>query len=139
MKRFPICLLLLMGVLLLAVSSAWAAPISVDIDKNVNLELGRKDFGAVSIPDDAKICVFSIDRANWKDPAATISVSLSLSVNNGPFNFWLGMTGLGGPTDAKESRTIMRRALPPGVSRRVQGTYVVSGARFISTVSVACS
>lgn len=124
---------------LLGSVTAQAAPIAVDIDKNVNLAIGTRTFGPVNVPNDLAVCALSIDRTNWTNPASTISVSLSISVNNGPFVFWLGMTSKGATFDAQMTETKMTRALPAGTSRRVQGAYVVSGARFVSTVSVACN
>lgn len=129
-------LVVLFACLLLLPGHGWAAPIAVDIDKNVNLAIGTRTFGPVNIPNDLSVCSLTIDRTNWTNPSATMSVNLSISVNNGPFLFWLGMTSQGG--DSGAATTQMRRALPVGTSRRVQGSYVVSGARFISTVSVAC-
>lgn len=123
---------------LVVAAPAWAAPISVDIDKNVNLQLGSKSFGPFALPDDVGACTFIIDRANWTNPAATLTVSLEISVNNGPFAFWLGMGSLGGEVDPTVPNATVTRALPTGVTRRIQGAYVVSGARFRSTVSVAC-
>ena len=129
--------MLLVILLVLIAAPALAAPIAVDIDKDVNLAIGTRNFGPVNIPNDVSVCSLSIDRTNWTNPSATISVSLSISVNNGPFVFWLGMTSRGG--DASATSTHMRRDLPVGSNRRVQGNYVVSGARFVSTVSVACN
>ncbi len=125
--------------LVLSASTSWAAPISVDIDKDVNLALGTRSFGPVAVPDDASACTFSVNRANWQNASATMSASLEMSVDNGPFTFWLGMTSRGSAVDAQAPLTKMSRPLPDGINRRVQGSYVVSGARFISTVSVACS
>ncbi len=124
---------------LLMTSAVWAAPIDVDIDRNVNLALGTRNFGPVNIPDDVSVCTFSIDRSNWTNASATMSASLDISINNGPFTFWAGLTSRGAATDAQIPLTKMSRALPAGTSRRVQGNYVVSGARFVSTVSVACN
>lgn len=132
-------MLVLFIVAILGCATAQAAPISVDIDKNVNLAIGTRTFGPVNIPNDLSVCTLTIDRANWTNPAATVSVSLSISVNNGPFVFWLGMTSQGTTFDAQVPKTKMTRALPAGLSRKVQGNYVVSGARFVSTVSVACN
>ena len=125
-------------ILLLMPGLAWATPISVDIDRNVNLALGTKNFGPVSVPDDVSVCTFTVDRSEWTNPAATMSANLSMSVNNGPFVFWLGMTSQGSAVDAQVPNTVMRRELPAGINRRVQGNYVVSGARFRSTITVAC-
>lgn len=128
--------LLFMGLLL--ASPSWAAPIAVDIDKNVNLAIGQRDFGPVAIPDDVSVCTFTVDRSQWTNASATMSADLSISINNGPFQFWLGMTSQGSEVDAQIPSTKMSRALPAGANRRVQGNYVVSGARFRSTITVAC-
>ena len=85
--------MLLVLLLVLIALPAWAAPIAVDIDKDVNLAIGTRNFGPVNIPNDVSVCSLSIDRTNWTNPSATISVSLSISVNNGPFVFWLETVG----------------------------------------------
>lgn len=131
MYNMIICLLVLCGM------PAIAAPISVDIDKNVNLARGTRNFGPVNVPNDLTVCTLSVDRTNWTQPTSTLSVQLYMSVNNGPFEFWLGMTSAGG--SGKGTLTYMTRQLPSGSNRKVQGNYVVSGTSFISTVSVACS
>ena len=113
-----------------------AAPTSVDIDRNVNLALGTRNFGPIVIPDDLSVCTLAFDRTQWTDAAAKLSTELSISVDGGPFVFWLGMTSEG---DTNGGETTMTRALPAGVNRRVQGNYVVTGARFRSTVTVRCS
>lgn len=117
-------------------TALFAAPISVDIDRNINLALGTHTFGPVSIPDDLTVCTLAFDRTNWTDPAAKISTQFSISVDGAPFAFWIGMTSQG---DASGGETTMTRALPPGIKRRLQGNYVVTGARFRSTVTVRCS
>ncbi len=117
-------------------TSAWSAPISVDIDKNVNLAIGTRSFGPVAIPDDVAVCTLAFDRTQWTNSAAKLSTELSISVDGGPFVFWLGMTSEG---DARGGETAMTRALPAGINRRVRGSYVVTGARFRSTVTVRCA
>lgn len=124
--------------MLFGCAETFAAPISVDIDRNVNLAIGQRNFGPYAVPDGVSVCTFSVDRANWTDPAATMSVSLEMSVNNATFVFWLGMTARGEADNAASPTTTVTRALPLGNSRRIQGNYVVSGARFRSTITVAC-
>lgn len=119
-------------------TQATAAPISVDIDRNVNLAIGKRNFGPVAVPDDITVCTFSVDRTRWTDPAATMSVTLEISVNNAPFLFWVGITAHGEADNTSSPLTTVTRTLPVGASRRVQGNYVVSGARFRSTLTVAC-
>lgn len=124
---------------LLWASVSWAAPISVEIDRNVNLALGTRNFGPIAVPDDVKGCSITIDRSQWTDPAATLSVQLEISVNSGgSWAPWLALTSIGG-TDATMTITGMSRALPPGTGRQIRGNYVVAGARFRSTITAACS
>ena len=118
-------------------SSLQAAPISLDIDRNVNLAIGSRDFGPIAIPDDLSVCLLSFDRKNWTAPTAALSTELFVSVDGGPFLVWLGMTSIGGVNTGDS--TWMKKDLPAGVNRKVKGSYVVSGARFVSTVSVACN
>lgn len=122
--------------LVLWCSSAMAAPISVTIDNNINLALGTRNFGPVAVPDDLTVCTLAFDRTQWTNPAAKLSTQLSISVDGAPFEFWLGMTSEG---DGVGGETTMTRGLPAGINRRVQGNYVVTGARFRSTVTVRCS
>ena len=126
-------------ILLFMPQFALGAPISVDIDKNVNLAIGQRTFGPVAVPDDLSTCTFTIDRTNWTNASPAMSMTLDVSINNGPFTFWLGMTSQGSTFDAQLPATKLSRALPAGTNRRVQGNYVVAGARFVSTVSVACN
>jgi hypothetical protein len=115
---------------------AFGASISADIDRNVNLPLGTRDFGPVNIPDDLSVCTLAFDRSQWTNASAKLKTELSISVDGGPFTFWLGMTSEGGSGLGAE--TSMTRQLPAGTNRRVQGVYEVTGARFRSTVSVRC-
>lgn len=115
----------------------FASTISVDIDKNVNLALGQRNFGPINIPNDVMVCTLSFDRNQWIDKTATLTTQLFISVDGGPFEFWIGMASEGG-SDAG-AVTGMTRRLPAGLNRKVQGNYVVSGARFRSTVSVRCA
>lgn len=123
---------------------AWAAPISLDINKNINLALGTKAFGPFDIPDDLVSCRISIDRTNWTNANAKLSARLSISVDGGPFLLWRGIDSAGsGPLTGRFgtpiTATFIEGDLPTGLNRRIQGTYVVSGARFLSTITVACS
>lgn len=129
--------------LLLTVPS-WAAPISVDVDRNVNLALGTKSFGPLQIPDELTFCKIEIDRTNWTNPAATLTATLNISVNGGQARLWRSITavGSGALTDRSGNPvtvTMIQGVLPSGINREVSGSYVVSGARFISTVSVTCT
>ena len=120
-------------------ASAIAAPISVDIDRNVNLSLGTRNFGPIAVPDAVTVCGLSIDRSQWTNPAAALSAQLEISVDGGAtWQAWVGLTSVGG-TDATMTITSMSRALPPGTGRQIRGNYVVTGARFRSTVTAACS
>jgi len=112
------------------------AAISVDIDKDVNLRLGQRDFGPLNLTNDLTSCTLAFDRSQWTDSTAKLSTQLEISVDGGPFEFWLGMTSEGGPEGLETSMT---RRLPSGTNRKVQGHYVVSGARFRSTVTARCS
>lgn len=136
-QRKPLRISSLACILIFWCASAFAAPISADIDKNVNLAIGQRNFGPVSVPDGLSVCSLSIDRTNWTNPASTMSVQLSMSVNGGPFVPWLGMTSDG--ESGLGASTAMQRDLPAGSNRKVQGSYVVQGARFISTITVTCS
>lgn len=117
-------------------SALFAAPINVNIDSNINLALGTRTFGPVAVPDDLTVCTLAINRTNWTNAAAQLSAQLSISVDGAPFAFWLGMNSQG---DTSGGETTMTRALPAGINRRIQGNYVVTGARFRSTVAVRCS
>lgn len=120
-------------------SSALAAPISVDIDKNVNLAIGTRNFGPIAVPDDVAVCTLAFDRSRWTNSAAALSAQLEISVDGGAtWQAWVGLTSVGG-TDATMTTTSMRRVLPPGTGRQIRGNYVVTGARFRSTVTAACS
>lgn len=120
-------------------SSALAAPISVDIDKNVNLAIGTRNFGPIAVPDDVTVCTLAFDRSRWTNSAAALSAQLEISVDGGAtWQAWVGLTSVGG-TDATMTTTSMRRVLPPGTGRQIRGNYVVTGARFRSTVTAACS
>lgn len=120
-------------------SSALAAPISVDIDKNVNLAIGTRNFGPIAVPDDVTVCTLAFDRSRWTNSAAALSAQLEISVDGGAtWQAWVGLTSVGG-TDATMTTTFMRRVLPPGTGRQIRGNYVVTGARFRSTVTAACS
>ena len=117
-------------------STALAAPVSFDVERNVNLALGTRTFGPFAIPDDVVACTLAFDRTQWINSAAKLSTELAISVDGAPFAFWLGMTSEG---NASGGKTTMSRALPEGINRRIQGNYVVTGARFRSTVTVRCS
>lgn len=120
-------------------SSALAAPISVDIDKNVNLAIGTRNFGPIAVPDDVTVCTLAFDRSRWTNSAAALSAQLEISVDGGAtWQALVGLTSVGG-TDATMTTTFMRRVLPPGTGRQIRGNYVVTGARFRSTVTAACS
>lgn len=120
-------------------SSALAAPISVDIDKNVNLAIGTRNFGPIAVPDDVTVCTLAFDRSRWTNPAAALSAQLEISVDGGAtWQAWVGLTSVGG-TDATMTTTSMSRALPAGTGRQIRGKYVVTGNRFRSTVTAACS
>lgn len=112
-----------------------AAPISVDIDRNGNLPIGTKTFGPFAVPDDLSRCTLAIDRTNWTNPAAKLRAWFEMSVNGGPFEFWLGMTAEGG---AVGTETRMSRPLPEGTNRQIRGGYELQGARFRTTVSARC-
>ena len=116
-----------------------AAPISVDIDRKVNLAIGTRTFGPIAVPDDVTVCSLSIDRTQWTNPAAALSAQLEISVDGGAtWQAWVGLTSVGS-ADATMATTFMSRALPAGTGRQIRGNYVVTGARFRSTVTAACS
>lgn len=120
-------------------SSVLAAPISVDIDKNVNLAIGTRNFGPIAVPDDVDVCTLAFDRSQWTNSAAALSAQLEISVDGGAtWQAWVGLTSVGG-TDATMPTTSMSRALPAGTGRQIRGKYVVTGNRFRSTVTAACS
>lgn len=120
-------------------ASAFAAPISVGIDRNVNLALGTRNFGPIAVPDDVTACTLAFDRSKWTNPAATLSAQLETSVDGGAtWQAWVGLTSVGS-ADATMTITSMSRVLPPGTGRQIRGNYVVTGARFRSTVTAACS
>jgi len=121
------------------VRGAGAAPISVDIDRNVNLAIGTRTFGPIAVPDDVTVCSLTIDRSRWTNPAAALSAQLETSVDGGAtWQSWVGLTSIGS-ADATMTITGMIRALPEGTGRQIRGNYVVTGARFRSTVTAACS
>lgn len=125
--------------LVLATSPALAAPISVDIDRNVNLALGTRNFGPIAVPDDVTVCTLAFDRSQWTNPAAALSAQLEISVDGGAtWQAWVGLTSVGS-ADATMPTTSMSRALPAGTGRQIRGKYVVTGNRFRSTVTAACS
>lgn len=125
--------------MVLWVSSALAAPISVDIDRNVNLALGQRNFGPIAIPDDVTVCSLAIDRSQWTNPAAMLAATLEISLDGGnTWQAWLGLTSVGS-NDPTMTITGMRRNLPAGAGRQIRGNYVVTGARFRSTITASCS
>ena len=126
---------LLAGLVLLLAGPAWAAPIAVDIDRNVNLQIGTKTFGPFAVPDDLSRCTLVLDRTNWTDQNAKLRAWFDISVNGGPWEFWLGMTAEGGSAGTE---TRMSRPLPAGINRQIQGGYELTGARFRTTVSARC-
>lgn len=126
---------LLAGLILLLAGPVWAAPISVDIDRNVNLAIGTRTFGPFNVPDDLSRCTLALDRTNWTDPNAKLRVWFDISVNGSPFEFWLGMTAQGGQAG---TTTSMSRPLPEGTNRQIRGGYELQGARFRTTVSARC-
>jgi hypothetical protein len=130
--------------LVFTVNQSGAAPISVDIDKNVNLQLGTRNFGPVNVPDDLSICTIAFDRSNWTNVNARVNVELYFTVNgiptpldpNGTHLPWFSFTATGGSTMIPESK--VTRALPAGINRQAEVVYVVSGARFRTTVTIRC-
>lgn len=120
------------------VRAAGAAPISVKIDNNINLALGTRNFGPITVPDDVTVCSLSIARTQWTNPAAALSAQLEISVDGGAtWQAWVGLTSVGS-ADATMATTSMSRALPAGTGRQIRGNYVVTGVRFRSTVTAAC-
>lgn len=126
---------LLAGLVLLLAGPAWAAPIAVDIDRNVNLAIGTRTFGPFNVPDDLSRCTLSLDRTNWTNPDAKLRAWFDISIDGGPFEFWLGMTAQGGQAG---TTTSMSRPLPEGTNRQIRGGYELSGSRFRTTVSARC-
>jgi hypothetical protein len=127
----------LLIVLVLLPLAAQAAPLSVDIDRDVRLAIGTRSFGPVLLPNDLTVCTFSITRNEWTDPVAVVAAQIEISVNGGVFQPWLALQSNGSGT-SHWLPTSMKRQLPPGLNRQARGTYTVSGARFRSTVSVSC-
>lgn len=125
-------------------STALAAPVSFDVNRNVNLALGTRAFGPFVVPDDVSQCRITIDRTKWTNASATITATLDISVGGGPFTLWRSITASGGGTYVDRlgnpiTATMISGTLPDGANRQVRGNYVVAGARFISTITVACS
>ena len=120
-----------------------AGAVDFDVDRNLNFQLGRRDFGPVNVPDGFKRCGIRIDRTNWTNPAAKLKAWLEVSVGGGAFRGWMGVTDEGGPPmkahdGITDRETFIESALPAGINRKVQGYYEVSGARFRATVYIRC-
>ncbi len=126
--------------------AGWSAPISADIERNVNLAIGQRNFGPIAIPDDVARCVVSVERAQWTNSAAKLAATIILTGDPYPAELpkvqqvcalpcLYGFTAEGGQSDQQATLSVM---LPNTTNRKVQGNYVVSGARFRSTITVAC-
>lgn len=113
------------------------AGFSTELERNVNLQLGTRNFGPFNIDDDVVSVRIAFNRSNWTNPDARLDVSLEVSVNGEPFRFMSGFTATGGPAvPGRPNVSAVNVILPAGTSRRVQGTYVVSGQRIRTTVTL---
>jgi hypothetical protein len=129
--------------LVFTVNQSGAAPLDVEIDKNVNLRLGTRTFGPVNIADDLTSCTIAFDRANWTNSAARVTLDFYFFLNGVPYPTnesgthlpWFSFTAAGGGTAPVSKVT---RSLPEGLNRSVEVVYVVSGARFRTTVTAHC-
>ncbi len=111
------------------------------LQNNVNLQLGTQNFGPFLIDDDVQAFQIKLSGENFTNPAARLDVSLELSIDGGPFQFIGGISGIGGaavgPRGNRDMSTMI--TLAPGTNRRVQGTYVLSGQRLRTTVTVSAT
>jgi hypothetical protein len=133
-------------ILCLSALSAFAAPFSLDIDKNVNLQLGTRDFGPINVPNDISECTMSVDRNQFTNPISQLEATIIISGDPLPPDVFspcelpctFGFIAKGFATNPSIPLAKIIMQLPPTTNRKVQGTYVVSGARFRSTITVAC-
>lgn len=112
------------------------AAFSQEIERNVNLAIGSKTVGPVSIDDDVRTISITIDHSNWTDPSARLSAFIECSVSDGEFRPVGGVNATGSATNPRGNLTMVEIALPPGKSRTVRASYTVSGARFRTTITV---
>lgn len=114
------------------------AGFNTTIANNVNFQLGATNFGPFLIDDDVKTIKLTFTRDQWTNPSALLNVSLEASIGGGEFRYLTGFTAQGGPAfpAPRPNQVSVNVTLPEGTQRRVQGVYVVSGARFRSTVTI---
>jgi hypothetical protein len=109
-----------------------------DIERNVNLQLGAKSIGPFSSPDDITAFRIEFSRDQWTNPEAQLAVAIQISYDNGPFVELAGFTAQGGPPPPPPRPNIVAVMvqIPPGANRRIQGTYIVTGSRFRTTITI---
>jgi hypothetical protein len=129
-------MILVVLLLSLCATSVWAAPFEVELERNVNLQLGAKAIPQRTLDDDITKCLVSFTRDQWKDPAAKLRIRIEHSLDG-------GLTWRGGACTAEGSQgtellSICEVPFRPGTNRLVRGSYEVTGARFRATAVIAC-
>lgn len=109
---------------------------TIELERNVNLQLGTKGFGPFAVDDDVRRVRIQVDPAQWTNPSAELAVSVQIAVNGGAFRDWFGFTASGQSAKAREGPVVVEPIMPPGVNRQVQGSYTVSGSRFRTTITL---
>lgn len=108
------------------------------LQNNVNLQLGSNNFGPFVIDNDVQSFEIRLSGENWTNPAQRLDVTIEQSTDGGPFEGIAGISGTGrtsvGPSGNRD--LISGVSLRPGVNRRIQGTYVLSGQRLRTTITV---
>ena len=114
------------------------AGFNTTLQNNVNLQLGSVDFGPFLVDDDVTAFEIKLTGENFTNPAARLDITIEQSTDGGPFEIIGGVSGVGGAAvGPRGNRDLFTRiTLRPGVNRRVQGTYVLSGQRLRTTVTV---
>lgn len=113
----------------------------------ITLASGSMAFGPTNIQNNVDKIRVALGRNTTADPLlwpaslTTISVEVTISINDGPFMPFVGFTAEGGKkigddgvTESKESNVIT--TLPPGIKRKVQGSVTINNGPLVSHLTI---
>ena len=102
-------------------------------------------FGPVSVADGLTKLTFEFLRCTnadltiWPDAGVVISITLTISINGGPFLPWIGQTDSGGIRVAKGVEiptSLLIATLPQGTNRQINGVVTITGGALRSSATI---
>lgn len=110
------------------------------LENNVNLQLGTKPYGPFLVDADVRSIHIVFSRNQWTNPAARLDLIIACNgTRDGqPFSSSVSLVAVGGPAIVGRPNDVrLRYDVPAGVTgRQLSGTYVVSGQRLRTTVTL---